>query len=40
MKYYLAKYANAALLTIAALLLTTNSLFYHRPETPIELLKK
>ncbi|MBE1441155.1 AgrD family cyclic lactone autoinducer peptide [Paenibacillus sp. OAS669] len=40
MKTKLAYFANAILMTLAALFITTNSLIGHRPETPQELLKK
>lgn len=40
MKQIMAKYANSALMVVGKLLVTTNSIFNHRPETPTELLKK
>ncbi|SFL24870.1 cyclic lactone autoinducer peptide [Paenibacillus sp. 1_12] len=40
MKLRLAIIANAALMSLAAIFVTTNSLIAHRPETPQELLKK
>ncbi|MCR8631039.1 MULTISPECIES: cyclic lactone autoinducer peptide [Paenibacillus] len=40
MKKWFAIIANSALVTIAAIFVTTNSLWDNRPETPLELLKK
>jgi hypothetical protein len=40
MKIKLAIIANTVLMALAAAFVTTNSLSSHRPETPLELLKK
>jgi cyclic lactone autoinducer peptide len=40
MKNKLAIIANSSLMLLAAMFVTTNSWLGHRPETPLELLKK
>lgn len=40
MKYTIAKYASGVLMAIGSFLVFTNSIVWHRPETPAELLKK
>jgi hypothetical protein len=40
MKTRIAIIANSALMLLATIFVTTNSIIGHRPETPLELLKK
>lgn len=40
MKKTAAMIANSVLMTVASIFVTTNSVTSHRPETPMELLKK